>query len=448
MTILERHSLTTEGAAGVADGKEANNTSLPIKLARAYIRQKYPLTETGMELQDRTIAALRLNDLAILDQLAQYCLPTVEEPRLELFEPLNIPSELKPILFGCDLNTIQTHQGCTWQCTHCAFSTPNKIDTMPYPAVLQIGQKKASFEDSLQNGKLDWLYSVHVKSNITTYNMYNPSEADIARMKAGGAAQLYLTNPLSKLIPPEAFEMGFPVENSDFELDPVLTYYDSEPLEYADLNFFHHDGRPANFGDVWKAIATTSRTVSITTAGWRSGNINAIDSIATLNEMKNKIGAPPIIFRLSVNQFHPIARESYSSYLLFLQRIYETIKSLDPQFSIIVPKDDMYDANFVRMVVEPFQKYVVENEADGYDRVSLKIMGRLSRRDGRMADGLHLQDNNVDGTTGFLIRPTGQIEFRPYTNIPTYLFNQRIKEPMPESSFQHVPNIPPLFKLS
>ncbi|KKQ37226.1 MAG: hypothetical protein US54_C0040G0002 [Candidatus Roizmanbacteria bacterium GW2011_GWA2_37_7] len=440
------------------EGEDAGSASIPrayargfesaVKLARAYIRQKYPLTGRGMELQNQTKDALCQNDLARLDQFAQYCLPTVEEPKLELFEPLNIPKEFESLVFGHDLNTIQSHQGCTWQCTHCAFSTPNKIETMPYSAVLQIGQKKALFEDALRERMGNWLYTVHVRNEISNYNMYNPTQNDIDRMKAGGAAILFFNDPLSKLLPPDTFKMGFPVEKSDFELDPVSTYYDSEPLEYMDPNFLHKDGRPANFGDVWKALATTSRTVYITTAGWRSGNMNAIDSIGTLIDMKKILGAPSIIFRLSVNQFHPIARKSYSSYILFLQRIYDTIKSLGPQFSIIVPKDDMYDEYFVQNVVGPFQKYVEESEADDYDRVSLKVMGRLSRRHGRMADGRHQEDNDVDNSAGFLIRPTGQIKFRPFSDNSAFIFNKQVRKPKPESSFETMPNIPPLFTLS
>src|SRR3989339_839278 len=80
--------------SNMKEGEDAGSASIPrayargfesaVKLARAYIRQKYPLTGRGMELQNQTKDALCQNDLARLDQFAQYCLPTVEEPKLEL----------------------------------------------------------------------------------------------------------------------------------------------------------------------------------------------------------------------------------------------------------------------------------------------------------------------------------------------------------------------------
>ena len=76
---------------------------------------------------------------------------------------------------------------------------------------------------------------------------------------------------------------------------------------------------------------------------------------------------------------------------------------------------------------EEFQKYVEESEADDYDRVSLKVMGRLSRRHGRMADGRHQEDNDVDNSAGFLIRPTGQIKFRPFSDNSAFIFNKQVK---------------------
>ena len=117
------------------------------KIAKAFLRQRYPLTEEGERLKAEVEDALQGGDEGRLKEY-QDRLPTVEDPHLELFQDLQIEGKEAEEIFG-GLTNAQTTKGCRHKCTFCAAGSADKIDTMPFAAVLKIAEQKIKVEQEL-----------------------------------------------------------------------------------------------------------------------------------------------------------------------------------------------------------------------------------------------------------------------------------------------------------
>ena len=126
------------------------------KFAKAYLRQRFKLSETGQALKAKVEAAL---DSGEFDNV-RHELPTVENPRLELFGELNLGSADAEDIFGPDLANIQVTKGCTHGCGHCAARSGklNRDNIMPFAGILKIAEANSEynqiFEDYFRDRKI------------------------------------------------------------------------------------------------------------------------------------------------------------------------------------------------------------------------------------------------------------------------------------------------------
>ncbi len=117
--------------------KTENEVPLEIRLAKAFLHQRYPLTKEGLELKDRVSLAMKTRDLDALRKLRDE-LPTIENPRSELFRELICGEEDCEDILGSRLTTIQTSKGCRHGCLHCAASAGKKVGYMPYMGAVKL----------------------------------------------------------------------------------------------------------------------------------------------------------------------------------------------------------------------------------------------------------------------------------------------------------------------
>ncbi|MBU0731858.1 hypothetical protein KKC88_03190 [Patescibacteria group bacterium] len=146
------------------DTKESKEASEDIeikvakKIAKAFLSQKYPLTENGRALKNEVAAVLELKERSVRNERLLsllYSLPTVEEPHLDLFADLLV-DEKDDKLFGYDLANVQVTKGCRHHCSHCAAAAERNISFMPYPAILKISEKMRKQEDEISPLLKSW----------------------------------------------------------------------------------------------------------------------------------------------------------------------------------------------------------------------------------------------------------------------------------------------------
>ncbi len=115
--------------------KTETNEAPLTKIAASFALQRFPLTEAGEALRVETERALATNNQAALEALADE-LPTVENPRLELFGDLRPENERGEIFR--DIANIQVTKGCRHACDFCAAGAEKTVEIMPFAAILQI----------------------------------------------------------------------------------------------------------------------------------------------------------------------------------------------------------------------------------------------------------------------------------------------------------------------
>lgn len=123
-------------------GKEL---SPEFRIAKAFLYQKYPLSEKGERLREAVaeiVQGLKRNpaDKACLEKLhgLKSSLPTVENPSLDLFAGFEVADDESRQFFGPDLANVQVTKGCRHRCEHCAAGAEKEVKMMPFAAVLLI----------------------------------------------------------------------------------------------------------------------------------------------------------------------------------------------------------------------------------------------------------------------------------------------------------------------
>ncbi|MDD5438289.1 MAG: hypothetical protein PHC70_04040 [Patescibacteria group bacterium] len=301
------------------------------KIAHAFMFNRYPLTEEGEAFKKEVAQALeeyKKEDKKLLESLKGR-LPTVEQPRLELFEDFNLTPEQRLANFGPQLACVQVTSGCRHQCEHCADDAGKKVQNMPFVAVLKVAEelKKANIErqklfpewrelvldclrDGSQKEKMKELKAQPLFKEIIDKRWERPAENDEYEMlnrcynsrplkddsesrkkqmmEINQLAHEIFLNIRQELLPKrklledaaileiyEGFDqmwrsgIFYPSSFDGANIPEILHhYFGNDPFDYRDTSFLHEDGTPADYGDVFLAHVPVTEAISITTAGW------------------------------------------------------------------------------------------------------------------------------------------------------------------------------------
>ena len=382
-----------------------------------FLKIKYPLSELGEKLKQRILSGENIEDGE---------LPTVENPKPELFKDFDLTEEEKTELFGENLANIQVSKGCTHQCTFCAAGSDKEVKIMPFAAILKIAKEKKDIEPLLkeritlvENLFLDCKKEIKEKTGYSTWQINKMREilktenvkefADIIKK----AISIYNNHPFKNTAKKYASKSIYCGDNclpsfflinsihSKLSIENISNYFDSDVFDYRDGTFLHDDGSPADYGDVAKLLASELRPIHITTAGWpRTDKIaqKAADKISNMN---------PNLFqniRLSVNQTEIRARKNLDEYF---EDTINTIMTLAPLGLKIIfinnEKDWVYSEMGLRL------KNFVENLKN--NKIHIIYSTAISAYSGHIKEEERKEEDNdvMACMDGFHIWPDGII---------------------------------------
>lgn len=325
-------------------------------IARAFIRQQYPLSTLGDRLREELGIILREGDTEKLRNIAP-SLPTVEHPQLHLFKDLELSEEDRKRIFGDELANVQVTKGCSHKCDFCAAGASAKVEMMPYAAVLKISgiTRELDREEEAVINYLDERRARRRQDNSQGLRVYGFSTV---------AEALEIFSYKDNLPQQKRRDNGFTRHYYQ------TNYYDSDPFDYRDASFVHEDGKPAEYGDVFSALASNLRPIYITTAGWSRHNKNAQAAMNKIIGLTEENPRKLAVARLSVNPFELRAKQNLHEYLedtrLNIDNIAMLPKRRNPEFTrgeeILFFSDRHYD--FETQVIVPLEEYIRETHPD------------------------------------------------------------------------------------
>ncbi len=236
-----------------------------LKIAKAFLRQRYPLSDEGRLLKSEVQRAIVSGEIpaSLADQL-----PVVESPKSGLFQSLLLSSQEMITILGRELVTIQTNYGCREQCTHCFLCSGSNVEIAPYAALFKVGEAKFSVGKKIVE---DWKQRCEMLGQKKIGNLYKC---------------------------------------------PINNYLDNNPLlDYVDRDFLHEDGVPAGYGDVVVVHATGYHPVHISTTVISKRNTIARRAIVRINGHAVKYPDTIRDCRLSVNLKGRMARRGFIEYV-------------------------------------------------------------------------------------------------------------------------------------
>ncbi len=447
-----------------AQKPERREKELPVefKIAKAFLYQKYPLTEKGRQIQQKVQEILSKlkqdsSNTEALDGLRELKLhlPTVENPHLDYFEDLHVSPKEERELFGIELANVQITKGCRHQCGHCAAAADKKVEIMPFPAILKIAQKMHQQEGVVEKAYQDYrdvmlrlfkdeefrAFLAEIIKGWGNREIINGREIDDAerffwyindgfgylktedREKFAKFLDKVNTKPEVKHffevinLPrhlknlPKHFHFGeiFNLKKTGpLKLVEIENYYDSDPFDYRDTAFLHEDGLPADYGDVVKAIASQRRKVHITTAGWPLSDKIAQRGAEKLSSSSAHLLATP---RISVHPYEKgTSHGDASKYRESMERVLKTLAPTKPE--ILFFKEPLTDSPEELEKVEKFKKEALDPLYKLCKELDLPIKGtRLSRYSGRAesADKKEKEHDVMSCMPGTHILPDGSI---------------------------------------
>ncbi|OGE31936.1 hypothetical protein A2631_02325 [Candidatus Daviesbacteria bacterium RIFCSPHIGHO2_01_FULL_44_29] len=316
------------------------------KIAQAFLRQRFPLSKQGEVLRAYLDEVTHRGDPAALLALRPQ-LPTVEAPQLHLFAKLRSNRIFES---PDDIKNIQVTKGCSHGCDFCAIDAFSRVEAMPYVSVLKIAQSLREAERPRQKAYQEWQARLTLHTGVTLAQFREASVTWAnAPLREGTEhffdkfAELsevlweYLQQDPPTFLPVRPAVMGKSGLREDDLLTPhkrsITNYYDSDPFDYRDTTILHQDGTPADYGDVFTALASPFSPIHITTAGWRQNNAVAKRAAQKIAQATQADPALRRQFRLSVNMGELTAKQSLD---LYLDSITSAAREL---FSAGVPHD-------------------------------------------------------------------------------------------------------------
>ena len=386
------------------NASSVTETDKPVqRLANAFLHQRYPLTKDGEELREQVKQVKTDNNPQELNRLTPL-LPTVENPRLELFKDFDLTPGQERSLFGLGLETIQVTKGCRHKCDFCVVSAEAKIQTMPFAAVLKIAEKMPDGMREADSLWRSWISSVKKDTGID-FTRVNPYEfAQLDDEKSAFSLKLkdaFSQHPISDVVHKELWDTRFLLDGWNLLRHHITNYYDSDVFDYRDSTFPHADGTPADYGDVVEALASPIRPIHITTAGWPRSDLvaqRAAEKIVSFDDYRNLTSRT----RVSVNKFEYRAKRDFREYLEDMKNVVYTLRRLVPTVLLFYEKDNPDDQEFITKVIEPLTEFIDEGK-DGFlatgfhgDKIKLGtiITPRISYFSGPMEDEKHKEDHH------------------------------------------------------
>ena len=180
------------------------------------------------------------------------------------------------------------------------------------------------------------------------------------------------------MIPFQLFE-----EIIEHGIKNIQNYYDSDVFDYKDRTFLHSDGTPADFGDVARLIASETRPIHITTAGWSKTDKTAQLAAEKIVSMGSSFFEKN---RLSINQTEVRARKNLDTYLEDTLNTIETLLPLGLEVLIFDDKEDKKYSEYSLKIKE-----WVEKKNTGLVQISHKSISAYS---GHSKDEKHTDDHH------------------------------------------------------
>lgn len=409
---------------------EPSLDDINMRIARAYLRNRYPLSEEGQEFQ-REVESLVASG-RIPRRFAKR-LPTVEHPRFdELFTDFELTPEQEAEVFGWELTTIQSHYGCTHQCKQCYKDAPCRLSMMPFVAIGKIAAKKLEYE---KRGTREWrAWEEHLtKLGIIDLKSYPMKEFLDSASKSEllgflvrileewgrfSPVILKMRVPLNKRLPvdilrKECLQM-VPI-NLGAVINAVFNYEGNDPLEYRDYLFPHQNGAPADYGDVFSLMTTNIRPIIITTAGWFPE-----DKVAC-RAMRKVIDAcikEPLINsednRISISFGERHARQDLKRYFDEIKAMVQEMAPIKPMISLYYEEENLRQKYIAFRLGEIYDKMLNEEFGIEKDKVMVTPISYLRGRAINMRKGEVWADWDPDGCAdGIHIYPNGEVGKKP-----------------------------------
>ncbi len=373
------------------------------RLANAFLHQRYPLTKDGEELKAQVKQIATNNNPQELNRLTPL-LPTVENPRLELFKDFDLTPEQERSLFGLGLETIQVTKGCRHKCDFCIVGAEAKVQTMPFAAVLKIAEKMPEGMREADNLWRSWITSVKEDTGIDFTKVNSSEVASLNDEKSEFSLKIreaFSRHPISDVVHKQLWDVRFLLHPGNLLRHHITNFYDSDVFDYRDTTFPHADGTPADYGDVIKALASRMRPIHITTAGWpRADKVaqRAAEKIVSMDGYRELTSQT----RISINKFEYRAKRDLEEYLEDMKNVIYTLRRLVPQILLFYEKDNPEDQEFIKKVIEPLTEFIDEG-IDGFlatgfhgDNIKLGtiVAPRISYFSGPLADEEHKDDHH------------------------------------------------------
>lgn len=384
--------------------------------AKKFTEIGYPLSPEGQKLKE-DIASGEFDPMN---------LPTVENPRPELFADFALEKEKIQFVFGGELADIQVTKGCRHQCAFCAAGAERTVQSMPFPAILRAAEKKREADEDMKRQAEEWFDHLskelgHPIEHIRKFSRFDRTgllgtDNDIYEK----ACNAFASHPFLRTYQAQhpggqsfiddfskghiffAFEY-IPLELNGMYNGPIFgqvtNYYDSDPFDYRDRLFMHDDGSPADFGDAAEILASEVRPLHITTAGWSRTDKIAERAAQKVSNMERKRLSHT---RLSVNPFEVRARKDIGTYFEDTKHSIDVLSKLGLEVMIY---NDPDNREYVKMK-EALETYVKSVPGAHF------INPRISYFSGPLAGKVFSENDHHDVMScmpGYHIWPDGTI---------------------------------------
>lgn len=420
--MAERRGLPIIPEQRVAEPPETTHGTKESRLTpemhiQKFFKEKYPLSEQGLALRKEIEAVQATHDTARLAELASQ-LPTVENPRLELFKDLEIAPEQEQEIFGWQLANVQITKGCRHRCTFCAANAGARVETMPFVAVLKIAEKMRRQEQRVQELWHSWesIIDEEFKNTDIESQLREKASADpwgivdldsrIVDAHMRRLTDRFPAHPLKDAINWNKEQRIFAPRRKSDIAEPLNNYYDSDPFDYRDTAFPHMDGTPADLADVVAVLGSELRPIYISTAGWPKRDQVAQRAAEKIVRAHEKDPSKFSTIRISVNKYDVQARRSFDDYRAQMENVIATLKNVDPWILCYYRPDNPEDKEFMDKVIMPLQAL--------WSRLGKGKMGEIpqqvSQFSGPMADESFRDDVDVMACLpGFHVWPDGTV---------------------------------------
>ncbi|MEI8143376.1 MAG: hypothetical protein WCG48_02015 [Candidatus Berkelbacteria bacterium] len=351
-----------------------------------FLRRTVPFSKAGEAIRARVENAIADGSDDLITEIAKE-LPTVENPRLDLFDDVHLTDHEKEVVFGYqNLSCVQITKGCSHQCEMCD-RVDQPLTSMPLVMIGKIGEEIEKSKIPVEKVWDDW--STHIE-NITGTNLnkidlnWFKEQVDkgftedaillirtIEKEFSGQEISKYFDQPEGK-VPPVPIDRNDPRRTFQFlrhyyPLSPYTfrrelnIFNDSDPFDWRDTSLRHENGQIADLGDAFRMIATPLRPVFISTAGWQEGDQLGPIAAKKIVELCNEQPYLLSDIRISISPSEGLARKDLNQYREHMKNVILAFQGLPLNIVFRLDEDGSPEhREFEELVRAPLIKYVNE----------------------------------------------------------------------------------------